>query len=84
MENKKLTTEEMASFRTTTGRLVGILLDLEKKTLQFWLNGKEQLARNKTVTEGYWLPATHSRDRKLRNFKSFCSKSKLWNSLHML
>ena len=57
MENKKLTTEEMASFRTTTGRVVGILLDLERKTLQFWLNGKEQLARNKAVTEGYWLPA---------------------------
>ena len=57
MENKKLTKEEMNVFRTTTGRVVGILLDLDKKTLQFWLNGKEQTGRAKTLTEGYWLPA---------------------------
>ena len=57
MENKKLTTEEMNVFRTTTGRVVGMLLDFEHKTLQFWLNGKEQSGRAKNLTEGYWLPA---------------------------
>lgn len=57
MENKKLTVEEMSVFRTTTCRVVGILLDLEKLKLQFWLNGKEQVGRSKTLSSGYWLPA---------------------------
>jgi len=57
MEDKKLTVEEMNVFRTTTARTVGLLLDCEKKTLQFWLNGKEQTGRAKTLTDGYWLPA---------------------------
>jgi len=57
IENKKLTVEEMSVFRTTTSRVVGVLLDLEKLKLQFWLNGKEQAGRSKTLTSGYWLPA---------------------------
>lgn len=47
----------MNIFRTTTNRTIGILLDLEKKTMQFWLNGKEHVGRQKSLTEGYWVPA---------------------------
>ena len=57
MENRKLTVEEMNTFRTTTCRVVGITLDLDKMTLQFQLNSNEKIGRSKTLSKGYWLPA---------------------------
>lgn len=44
------------SFRTTTSRTVGMRLDLEKPSLNFWLNGRPQPKRNQAIPPGeYYL-----------------------------
>lgn len=47
----------LQQFRTTTPRTVGIELNMDKHTLNFWLNGRFLKERSKKLPEGQpWTP----------------------------
>ena len=54
--------EEIAQFRTTTPRVVGVELNMNNLTLNFWLNGRSQETRNKKISKGTWIPAIKIRE----------------------
>jgi hypothetical protein len=56
VQNKQTLEQIIGTFRTTTPRTVGVLLDLTKNKLSFFLNGRAQPKRAKVITEGeYYL-----------------------------
>ena len=56
--DKNRATEHMTSFRTTTPRVIGVELDMIKRTLSFWANGRAQDMRNKkNLGAGPWYAA---------------------------
>lgn len=48
---------EFQSFKTTTPRVIGIEINLETFTLNFWLNGRYQDAKGKRIAPAKWFPA---------------------------
>ena len=52
----------MAQFRTTTPRVCGVELDMNKLKLNFWLNGRPQDTRNRQITSGTWFPTIKFKD----------------------
>lgn len=57
VSNKSSKEELTQQFRTTTQRVVGVELNLEKGILNFWLNGRFIKERNKKVPPGHqWYP----------------------------
>lgn len=56
IKNKETNEVIWGTFRTTTPRIVGMRLDLESTTLNFWLNGRPQHKRNQGIAKGeYYL-----------------------------
>lgn len=56
VKNKETNEVIWVAFRTTTSRIVGMRLDLESCSLNFWLNGRSQLKRNQSIGKGeYYL-----------------------------
>eukprot|EP00347_Sterkiella_histriomuscorum_P017580 403348792 len=58
VSNKNQKEEVVQQFRTTTPRVIGIELNLDKLTLNFWLNGRFIKERAKKVPAGQtWYPS---------------------------
>ena len=56
VENRKTLAQFVNSFRTTTPRTVGVKLDLVSLKLEYFMNGRPQPQRTKTITQGeYYL-----------------------------
>lgn len=57
VSNKSQKEEVTQQFRTTTPRVLGIEMDLDKLTLNFWLNGRFVKERQKKLLPNQqWYP----------------------------
>lgn len=56
-KEKKKSFDIFANFRTSTPRTVGIELDMEKRKIYFYLNGKLMAQKTASIGEGKWYPA---------------------------